>query len=295
MDHRQLSFLVALASERHFGRAARACQVTQPTLSARLKQLEEELGTALIIRGHRFEGFTPEGERVLTHARRILAELDELRGDLASDAVLTGRLTLGAVPAALAAVGEFLPHLREAFPQLSLRLRELSTSALAQGLEDGALDLAVGYPAAAALSGFACRPLYQEHSALIASQTHFSLPEAPRWCCLCDYPLVLLTPEMQQRRRLNQHFEQLGLQPSPLLEANSIAALGAMLEAGMGVSILSEHLADSRLGAGLVARRLPGDGETVGLLWRSGQQRSRRLEAVLELLRSLPQSVQMLK
>ena len=80
MDHRQLSFLVALASERHFGRAARVCHVTQPTLSARLKQLEEELGTALILRGHRFEGFTPEGERVLTHARRILAELDELKG-----------------------------------------------------------------------------------------------------------------------------------------------------------------------------------------------------------------------
>ncbi|WP_158772563.1 LysR family transcriptional regulator [Cobetia sp. L2A1] len=285
MDHRQLGFLVALASERHFGRAARVCHVTQPTLSARLKQLEEELGTALVIRGHRFEGFTPEGERVLTHARRILAELDELKGDLAPGAVLTGRLTLGVVPSALGAVGDFLPRLREAYPQLSLRLRELSTSSLAQGLEDGELDLAVGYPAAPAMSSFACRPLYQEHSALIASREHFSLPTAPEWGCLRDYPLVLLTPEMQQRRRLNQQFERLGLRPSPLLEANSIAALGVMLEAGLGVSVLAEGLADARLGKNLVAQRLPGDGETVGLLWRAGQQRSRRLSAVLELLR----------
>ncbi|WP_404983447.1 LysR family transcriptional regulator [Cobetia marina] len=290
MDHRQLGFLVALANERHFGRAARVCHVTQPTLSARLKQLEEELGTALILRGHRFEGFTPEGERVLTHARRIIAELDELKGDLSPEAVLTGRLTLGVVPSALAAVGEFLPRLREAFPQLSLRMRELSTSSLAQGLEDGELDLAVGYPAAPAMSGFACRPLYQEHSALIASQAHFLLPETPAWECLREYPLVLLTPEMQQRRRLNQQLAQLNHQPSPLLEASSIAALGVMLEAGLGVSVLAEHLADSRLGTGLVARRLPGEGETVGLLWRSGQQHSRRLNAVLELLRSLPRS-----
>ncbi|MHC9037662.1 LysR family transcriptional regulator substrate-binding protein, partial [Cobetia marina] len=225
-----------------------------------------------------------------THARRIIAELDELKGDLSPEAVLTGRLTLGVVPSALAAVGEFLPRLREAFPQLSLRMRELSTSSLAQGLEDGELDLAVGYPAAPAMSGFACRPLYQEHSALIASQAHFLLPETPAWECLREYPLVLLTPEMQQRRRLNQQLAQLNHQLSPLLEANSIAALGVMLEAGLGVSVLAEHLADSRLGTGLVARRLPGEGETVGLLWRSGQQHSRRLNAVLELLRSLPRS-----
>ncbi|MGQ7249392.1 LysR family transcriptional regulator [Halomonas sp. V046] len=285
MDHRQLSFLVALAGERHFGRAAKLCHVTQPTLSARLKQLEEELGTPLILRGRRFEGFTPEGQRVLTHARRILAELDELKGDLAPESVLSGRLSLGVVPSALQAVAEFLPRLKRACPQLALRLKELSTAALAQGLEHGELDLVVGYPAAPAMAGFAHRPLHQEHRALVASERHFSLPENPQWQDLADFPLVLLTPEMHQRRRLNQQLEAFAVRPPTLLEANSMAALEAMLQAGLGVSVLSEGWGRSRLGQGLVTRRLPGDGEPVALLWRATPQRSRRIEAVLDALR----------
>ncbi|MFJ8958540.1 LysR family transcriptional regulator [Lentzea sp. NPDC102401] len=79
---RQLEYLVALARERHFGRAAEACHVSQPSLSAAISKLERELGVPIVSRGRRFESLTPEGERVLLWAHRMLADRDALRQDL---------------------------------------------------------------------------------------------------------------------------------------------------------------------------------------------------------------------
>lgn len=81
---RNLRYLVALSAERHFARAAAACQVTQPTLSAGIKSLEEELGVLIVQRGQRFEGFTAEGEQILTWARRILADVDSLHEEVSA-------------------------------------------------------------------------------------------------------------------------------------------------------------------------------------------------------------------
>lgn len=284
MDHRQLAFLCALARERHFGRAAAACRVTQPTLSMRIKQLEEELGAPLIRRGQRFEGLTAEGERVLQHARVILGEFEALRSEIDDDMPLYGRLSIGSVPSALSEATAILPHLRQAHPGLSVCVRELSTSALAQGLETGDLDLALGYLDAPAMAGFAHRPLYREYPALVASTHHFTLPEHPAWDDLTRYPLCLLTPEMQQRRLLESHLIEDGLAVAPLFETDSIAALGEALRKGLGVAVLSEHTASQLLG--LEARRLPGKGARIGLLWRhSGYPRNRHLEAALALWR----------
>jgi DNA-binding transcriptional LysR family regulator len=98
----KLEFLIALARERHFGRAAEVCGVTQPTLSSGLKQLEESLNTLLVIRGSRFEGFTPEGERALEWARRIVADSRAMRQDLDTlKRGLSGEIRIAAVPTAL--------------------------------------------------------------------------------------------------------------------------------------------------------------------------------------------------
>ena len=89
----KLEFLLALAREKHFGRAAEACGVTQPTLSAGVKQLEETMGVLLVNRGSRFQGFTPEGERVLEWARRIVGDTRAMRQEIhALKHGLTGRL-----------------------------------------------------------------------------------------------------------------------------------------------------------------------------------------------------------
>src|SRR5499433_4052302 len=101
----KLELLLALAKERHFGRAAEACGVTQPTMSTSLKQLEEILGVMLVQRGSRFQGFTPEGERTLDWARRIVGDARSMRQEItALRHGLAGRLRIAAVPTALAMV-----------------------------------------------------------------------------------------------------------------------------------------------------------------------------------------------
>jgi DNA-binding transcriptional LysR family regulator len=103
---RHLEYLVALARERHFGRAAAACGVTQPTLSAAIRELEAELDVLIAERGQRFRSLTAEGERVVEWARRILADRDALRQEVGSARQgLAGRLVLGVIPTALASIG----------------------------------------------------------------------------------------------------------------------------------------------------------------------------------------------
>src|SRR3954454_24022514 len=95
----KLDFILALARERHFGRAAETCGVTQPTLSAGLKQLEEQMGVLLGNRGSRFKGFTPEGQRVLDWARRIVGDARTMRQEInALRHGLSGRLRLAVIP-----------------------------------------------------------------------------------------------------------------------------------------------------------------------------------------------------
>src|SRR5919112_3643416 len=102
---KHLQYLTALARERHFARAAAACNVTQPTLSAGIKQLEESLGLLVVQRGQRFEGLTPEGERVLAWARRITADAESLEQEVGRlKHALVGRLRLGVIPTAPPAV-----------------------------------------------------------------------------------------------------------------------------------------------------------------------------------------------
>ena len=96
----KLEFLLILARERHFGRAAETAGVTQPTLSSAIKSLEENLGTALVERGSRFRGFTPEGERVLEWARRLVGDARTMRQESLKGS-LSGHLRIGAIPTAL--------------------------------------------------------------------------------------------------------------------------------------------------------------------------------------------------
>ena len=103
MLFRQLEYFVALARERHFAHAASACYVSQPALSEAIRKLERELGVPLVLRGKSFEGLTPEGERLVLWARRILADRDALEHEVtALRTGLTGDLRLGVVPAAAA-------------------------------------------------------------------------------------------------------------------------------------------------------------------------------------------------
>src|SRR5207237_1425697 len=115
----KLDFILALARERHFGRAAEACGVTQPTLSAGVKQLEATLGVLLVQRGSRFIGFTPEGERTLDWARRIVGDTRAMRQEIkALKQGLTGSLRIAAIPTALAMVAALTTPYRARHPDV---------------------------------------------------------------------------------------------------------------------------------------------------------------------------------
>src|SRR5579875_3336975 len=113
----KLEYLLALAQAQHFGRAAEACGITQPTLSAGLKQLEETLGVLLVNRGSRFQGFTPEGGRVLEWARRVVGDVRAMRDEVrALKQGLGGHLRIAAIPTALPIVAALTTPYRAGHP-----------------------------------------------------------------------------------------------------------------------------------------------------------------------------------
>ena len=119
----KLEMLLALAREQHFGRAADACGVTQPTLSAGLKQLEDTFGVLLVNRQSRFIGFTPEGLRVLDWARRIVGDARSMRDEIqALKRGLAGHLRIAAIPTALPIVAELTTPLRARHPDVEFTI-----------------------------------------------------------------------------------------------------------------------------------------------------------------------------
>src|SRR6185436_12200624 len=124
----KLEFLLALSRERHFGRAAEACGVTRPTLSAGVKQIEEQMGVLLVNRGSRFRGFTPEGERVLDWARRIVGDARAMRQEVNSlRHGLTGRLRIAAIPTALAMTASLTTPFRQRHPNVQFTIQSCTS------------------------------------------------------------------------------------------------------------------------------------------------------------------------
>jgi len=143
---RHLHYLVAIASERHFARAAESCGVTQPTLSNGIKQLEEELGLLIVRRGQRFEGFTPDGERILEWARLIVSDSESLKQDAAAlREGLVGRLRLGAIPTALPIVSALTAPFALDHPHVVITVLSLTSIDIQSGLGDFSLDAGVTY------------------------------------------------------------------------------------------------------------------------------------------------------
>ena len=160
---RQLEYLVALARERHFGRAAKACNVSQPTLSAAIRQLEEDLGAPIVERGHRFVGLTPQGRLVVEHAHRILAETENLRRGLEEiDKGLSGRLRIGAIPTALPIVSQLTGPFYARFPGVAVTVLSLNSQEIERGIEEFELEAGLTYLDAEPIERVKARPLCVE-------------------------------------------------------------------------------------------------------------------------------------
>jgi DNA-binding transcriptional LysR family regulator len=243
----KLEFIIALAREQHFGRAAEACDVSQPTLSAGIKQLEDMFGVLLVQRGSRYHGLTPEGERVLEWARRIVADTRAMRQDI--DALkrgLTGHLQIAAVPTALAMTAMLTTPYRARHPDVRFTIMSRTSIQVLSMLENLEADAGLTYVDNEPLGRVNTIPLYSEEYRLLTSSTStFGSRDQVTWAEVGSVPLCLLTTGMQNRRIIDGLLRGAGATPSPTLESDSIIVLFAHVRTGKWSSIMPARLAET--------------------------------------------------
>ncbi|MFA6268080.1 MAG: LysR family transcriptional regulator [Pseudolabrys sp.] len=243
----KLEFLLALAREKHFGHAAEACGVTQPTLSAGVKQIEEQMGVLLVKRGSRFQGFTPEGERVLEWARRIVGDSRAMREEInVLRHGLTGRLRIAAIPTALAMVAALTTPYRERHPNVQFTIYSRNSLEILDLLENLEIDAGITYIENEPIGRVSIVPLYQEHYCLLTSA---SAPLGDRdsvtWAEVAQVPLCLLTPDMQNRRIIDRLLKSAGGESRPTLESDSMILLFSHVRTGRWASVMPEKIAQT--------------------------------------------------
>lgn len=254
----KLEFLLALARERHFARAAEACGVTQPTLSAGVKQLEETFGVLLVHRGSRFREFTPEGERVLNWARRIVGDARAMREEVrALKHGLAGRLHIAAVPTALAMIERLTTPYRKRHPNVQFTVLSRNSGDIFRLLENLEIDAGVTYLDNEPLGRVTTIPLYRErYRLLISADAPLGKRDKVTWAEVAQVPLCLLTPDMQNRRIVDRLVREAGGDPHASLESDAMILLYAHVRTGRWASIMPVQLA-ATLGLTDVLRAIP--------------------------------------
>jgi len=224
---RQLTYLVTLAQERHFGRAAEKCNVSQPALSEAIRSLEQDLGVAVVQRSRRFEGFTADGEKVLGWARRILADCGAMRQEARQrEDGHVGTLRLGAIPTALSMVPLMTDPCLAAHPRLNHAIHTLATSQILQGIGNFELDLGMTYLSDARLKSFETWPLFRERYVLITRDDSSLRGQSTlTWEDAARLPLCLLTRNMQCRQGIDEAFARAGVEVTPRVETDSMMVL----------------------------------------------------------------------
>ncbi|MFJ2890095.1 LysR family transcriptional regulator [Streptomyces sp. NPDC087305] len=238
---RQLEYLVTLARVRHFARAAQECYVSQPALSEAVRKLEEELDVPLVRRGRKFEGLTPEGERIVVWAQRILADRDAMTEEVrALRGGLNGRLRIGSVPTASTAVSLLTEPFCTENPLATVQVHaDLQAEEIIEKLKSYELDAAVTYFSASAARRFRFIALYRERYVLLTqAPPDTGQPAEASWAEAARQPLCLLHPMMQGRRVLDAVFEEVGTPARPRVETDSIASLFAHVRTGRWASVV---------------------------------------------------------
>jgi len=240
----KLEFLIAIAQEKHFGRAAEACGVTQPTLSAGVKQIEETLGVLLVRRGSRFLGFTGEGERVLEWARRIVSDVRALKQDVDQlKRGLTGHLRIAAVPTALPMVAAITTPFHARYPEVHYTVLSRTSEEILELIANLEIDAGLTYLDNEPLGKVSAIPLYRERYCLLTTQENeFAKRETVTWAEVASIPLCLLTRDMQNRRIIDRHLQQAGATASAKLESDSMIVLFAHIQTGQWSGIMPEKL-----------------------------------------------------
>ena len=244
---RDLQMLVSLSRTRNFSRSAMDCNISQPAFSTRIRKLEERLKLPLVRRGNSFQGFTKEGDVVLKWARKLLADEEGMRQEIASlKNDLNGTLSLGVIPTAMPFAARVSAKLREKHPNLSIEIYSESTHQIVRKLNDFSLDAGILYfnngdPETTV-------KLYEERYVFIAPKSlTISKEKQITWAEVAQIPLCLLTQNMKNRQLIDRHFLDLGISPSIVTEASDFTAVLAQVAAGNAATIAPESVAQTFL------------------------------------------------
>ncbi|WP_051471893.1 LysR family transcriptional regulator [Patulibacter minatonensis] len=256
MNVRHLRFFVALSTERHFGRAAAACHVSQPALSMAIRRLEAELGVRLVERGGGSTvGLTEAGEALVDRARATVRGVDDIEAEASR---LRGRLTatlrLGTVPTAVAAAPALVAPLLRAHPGVRTEIRTSSGRDLLGRVARHELDAALVYEDDG-LAGVRSTALYRERFVLVGGRDD-DPPGPVSWGTVGGLPLCLLTPEMQQRTILDDVFRRAGATVRPVAEADALPALLGFVREGWATVLGRTWLSGQRLPADVRVRSI---------------------------------------
>lgn len=290
MNLQDLRYLVAVAQHRHFGRAANACSVSQPTLSSQIRKLEEELGVRLLERTNKRVEMTTVGSRILAHAQRALDEAAQME-ELARAArdPLAGPLKLGVIPTlAPYLMPLILEPLKRDYPNLTIQLWEDHAPALIDGLRNHRLD-------AALLATPSDSPEVTE-TELFDEPLEAALPRHHRLAnermveetAIADEVLVLAEEHCLAKQALAAYATKHGV-PSVLREsmrATTLESLVSLVAAGYGVTLIPSLAVESLRERGIVVRPLAGNpSRTIRLASRPGFPRQPALSALERVVR----------
>jgi LysR family hydrogen peroxide-inducible transcriptional activator len=287
---KDLKYLVALADTGHFGKAAERTFVSQPTLSAQLKKLEEYLGVKLVERQPKNVQLTEVGKQIVVRARRMLDESDEIIALARNNTdPLGGKLRLGLIPT----IGPYLlprvmQKLRKALPSLGLMLYEHQTEPLLKRLRDGEIDVGImALPIAP--DGLESRTLYEE-AFTVALPTHHPLAAKAtiKLQDLKGQTLLLLEDGHCLRDQALELCSRIDIREAEDFRATSLETLRQMVVAGLGITLLPETAVDAPFGSqrGLTIRQFakPPPTRTVGAVWRKSTTRGSAIAAVCGVL-----------
>jgi len=287
---KDLRYLVAVADQRHFGRAAARCFVSQPTLSSQLKKLEQSLGVQLIERAPNNVSLTAAGEAIVARARRILEATDEVVTLARSQHdPLAGRLRVALLPT----IGPYLlprvaPAVRKALPRLELHLYEYQTAPMLQKLHAGELDVGIlALPVDTA--GLEARELYREAFSVALPEHHaLAARHSVRVADLKGEKLLLLEEGHCLRDQALEVCSRAGVHEQQDFRATSLETLRQMVASGAGITLLPELAGRGayRNARGLVLRPFakPAPVRQVGALWRKSSARRGAIDALCRVI-----------
>ncbi len=287
---KDLRYLVAVADCRHFGRAAERCFVSQPTLSAQLKKLEEYLGVQLIERQPNNVSLTDAGEQIVSRARRILDASDEVVTLARSHRdPLAGRLRVALLPT----IGpSLLPRisqaLRKSLPRLDLQLYEYQTAQLLGKLQSGEIDVGI-LALPVDLDGLQARELYVEPFVVALPDQHkLARRESLHTDDLQDETLLLLEDGHCLRDQALEVCSRVGVREKQDFRATSLETLRQMVATGAGVTLLPELASRGAYGnaKGVTIRAFakPAPVRHVGAVWRKTTARAAAIDAICKLI-----------